>query len=85
MAQQHKSKKKQTSQQEQQHYVAAQKEKQGRVKKIFTVIICVVVALGLMLPIAGIGATSCSAQVSDEQGSVGNSSNESNPLSNSND
>jgi ABC-type Fe3+ transport system permease subunit len=71
MAQQqkpHKAKKKATSQQEQQQYAAAQKQKQGRVRKIFTVIICVVVALGLMLPIAGIGAASCSDTVGSQQG-----------------
>jgi ABC-type Fe3+ transport system permease subunit len=63
MAQQHKSKKKQTAAalQQKQEHVAAQKERQGRVKRVFTIIICVVVALGLMLPMAGIGVASCAA------------------------
>jgi ABC-type Fe3+ transport system permease subunit len=36
------------------------RKKQGTLRKVFTVVICVVVALGLSLPIAGIGVYSCS-------------------------
>jgi len=35
------------------------KRQQSRVGRVFTVIICVIVALGLMLPVAGLGFTSC--------------------------
>ena len=36
-------------------------KQQSKVARFFTVAICVIVALGLMLPVAGIGAASCSA------------------------
>jgi ABC-type Fe3+ transport system permease subunit len=73
MAQQQRSKKKQAaaSAQQKQEYLAAKKAKQGKVKRVFTVIICVVVALGLMLPIAGIGAASCSAPTVGQASSTG--------------
>jgi ABC-type Fe3+ transport system permease subunit len=35
-------------------------KKQGGITRVLTIIICVIVALGLMLPTAGIGAASCS-------------------------
>ncbi|MDR0347625.1 MAG: hypothetical protein LBH56_04545 [Coriobacteriales bacterium] len=56
MAKQHKTKKQAAAP----PLSAAQKREQSRPRKIFTVIICVVVALGLMLPVAGIGVASCS-------------------------
>jgi cell division protein FtsL len=55
MAKQHKSKKPQPSQQ-----IEPQKKQQNTVRKVFTIIICVVVALSLMLPVAGISVMSCS-------------------------
>jgi len=53
------------------------KERAAVTKRIFTIVICVVVALGLMLPIAGYGAISCSSQASsaDQQPSQDNSGN----------
>jgi ABC-type Fe3+ transport system permease subunit len=71
MASSHKPKKKQRRQsaslKEQATQQVAARKKEGTVRKAFTVIICVVVALGLMLPITGIGVMSCSsAAVSQE-------------------
>ena len=40
-------------------HVTPQKQQSG-VRRFFTVVICVIVALGLMLPTAGIGFASCS-------------------------
>jgi ABC-type Fe3+ transport system permease subunit len=37
------------------------KRPQSPMRKAFTVIICVVVALGLMLPVTGLGVASCSS------------------------
>jgi cell division protein FtsL len=54
-AKQHGSKKPQPSQQ-----IEPQKKQQSTVRKAFTIVICVVVALSLMLPVAGLSATSCS-------------------------
>jgi fatty acid desaturase len=45
---------------------APQKKQQSTLRKVFTVIICVVVALGLMLPITGIGVMSCSSTQSQQ-------------------
>jgi ABC-type Fe3+ transport system permease subunit len=55
MAKQHGSKKSQSFQQ-----TEAPKKQQNTVRKAFTIVICVVVALSLMLPVAGLSATSCS-------------------------
>ena len=44
------------------------KPQQGRLRKTFTVIICVVVALGLMMPIAGIGVASCAGPDTSSNG-----------------
>jgi uncharacterized protein HemX len=71
MASPRKSKKKQhrqsVSPKEQASQQVASRKKEGAVRKAFTVAICVVVALGLMLPITGIGVMSCSsAAVSQE-------------------
>lgn len=73
MAQQNKSKKRAASQQQHVEYVAAQKQKQGKVRKVFTIVICIVVSLGLMLPIAGIGAASCSTSVATQSDAAGSS------------
>ena len=35
-------------------------KQQGKVRRFFVVLICVIVALGLMLPTAGLGFASCS-------------------------
>jgi predicted metalloprotease len=40
---------------------------QNPVRKAFTVVICVVVALSLMLPVTGIGMASCSSSAQDQQ------------------
>ncbi|MDR1184373.1 MAG: hypothetical protein LBK67_06205 [Coriobacteriales bacterium] len=55
MAKQRGSKKSPSSQQ-----VETPKKQQNTVRKAFTIVICVVVALSLMLPVAGLSATSCS-------------------------
>jgi ABC-type Fe3+ transport system permease subunit len=69
MARQHKSKK----QAQPSQAAASQKDqRQSRVRKAFTVVICVVVALGLMLPVAGLGVVSCSP-TQDQQYSSGTS------------
>ena len=47
---------------------ATPKGQQSRVRKVFTIIICVVVALGLMLPVTGLGVASCSQMVNTTQG-----------------
>jgi ABC-type Fe3+ transport system permease subunit len=57
MARQHKAKKQTQAPQQ----PAPLKKRQSSVRKAFTVVICVVVALGLMLPVAGIGVVSCSS------------------------
>ena len=44
---------------------AIRKQQQSRTRRVFTVIICVVVALGLMLPVTGLGFASCSASLGD--------------------
>jgi ABC-type Fe3+ transport system permease subunit len=49
-------------------------QQQGRLRKAFTVIICVVVALGLMMPIAGIGVASCSGPAASGTGDNGSAS-----------
>jgi hypothetical protein len=36
-------------------------------RKVFTIIICVLVALGLMLPVTGIGVASCASTLQDQQ------------------
>ena len=53
---------------------AMRKQQQAKVRKIFTVVICVVVALGLMLPVAGIGFVSCSGSLDDPSNTSTNSS-----------
>ena len=47
---------------------ATPRKQQSRTRRLFTVIICVVVALGLMLPVAGLGFASCSQNVDDPRG-----------------
>jgi ABC-type Fe3+ transport system permease subunit len=69
MAKQHKSKKQATPQQAVQP--ASTKRQQGTMRKVFTVIICVVVALGLMLPITGLGVASCAASAPPVQNQQG--------------
>jgi ABC-type Fe3+ transport system permease subunit len=65
MAKQHRSKK-QVQAAQQSASQLPQKRQQSSVRKAFTVVICVVVALGLMLPVAGIGAASCSPTQSQQ-------------------
>jgi hypothetical protein len=45
----------------------APRKKENTARKVFTVVICVVVALGLMLPITGIGVMSCSSSAIPEE------------------
>ena len=52
---------------------AVPKRQQSRVRRVFTVVICVIVALGLMLPVAGLGFASCSLGC----GNAGNNPNNS--------
>jgi Flp pilus assembly protein TadB len=44
-----------------------QKASQITPRKVFTIAICVLVALGLMLPVTGIGIASCSTTLQDQQ------------------
>jgi len=53
---------------------AIRKHQQSRTRRVFTVIICVVVALGLMLPVTGIGVASCSAGLDDSSGASNSAS-----------
>jgi cell division protein FtsL len=55
IAKQHGSRKSQASPQ-----IESPKKQQSTVRKAFTIVICVVVALSLMLPVAGLSVTSCS-------------------------
>jgi cytochrome c-type biogenesis protein CcmH/NrfG len=57
-----KSRKANAARAEQATAVQLKKERAIIRKRIFTVAICIIVALGLMLPIAGYGAISCSSQ-----------------------
>ncbi|MDR3036830.1 MAG: hypothetical protein LBU31_00235 [Coriobacteriales bacterium] len=68
MAKQHKAKKRPPQPAAQ---PTSAKRQQGTMRKVFTVIICVVVALGLMLPITGLGVASCAASAPPAQNQQG--------------
>jgi hypothetical protein len=43
-------------------------------RKVFTIIICVLVALGLMLPVTGFGVASCASTLQNQQSPQGDES-----------
>ncbi|MCL1847167.1 MAG: hypothetical protein FWF91_04295 [Coriobacteriia bacterium] len=50
------------------HNAATPRKEQSKSRRLFTIIICVVVALGLMLPVTGLGFASCSQRGDDPRG-----------------
>ena len=46
----------------------APKKKQSNTRRVFTIVISVIVVLGLMIPVAGIGFASCGAHVDNPTG-----------------